>query len=296
MAAADRGDLLFRRMLLWSGIVHVLALLGSAVWTGILRPPLSATAPVTVVNLVGGAQFERLAAPARKAAEAERPPAAPPPSRKSAPKPAPREHAAPAPRKAKEPAPPALVPSRDAMPPPDPGAAVTERIRQLRAERTGSDRIRELAREAGREKEYRQAIGSIRDRAAHRVDLTKVQAAQRGAPAAGAPGAAGTARATPEQLRYFRELDERVRENWTFAGGGGQASARLKVQIRITIERDGTVSGVRMEQTSGNSYFDDSVLRAIKKASPLPVPPEGLRGGEGYYEVGFRFFGEGGGR
>jgi len=69
----------------------------------------------------------------------------------------------------------------------------------------------------------------------------------------------------------------------------------LIVQLRIVIEQDGRVSLVRMEKTSGNSYFDDSVLRAINKASPLPIPPEQLRGGEDHYEVGFRFYSAGGG-
>jgi TonB family protein len=67
------------------------------------------------------------------------------------------------------------------------------------------------------------------------------------------------------------------------------------VELRIVIEKDGRVSGERIERGSGNPYFDDSVRRAIRKASPLPVPPEQLRGGEDHYEVGFRFHGGGAG-
>jgi colicin import membrane protein len=105
------------------------------------------------------------------------------------------------------------------------------------------------------------------------------------------PGAAGTARVPPEILAYARALDEKVRANWTVPELAQKEAGKLMVQVRITIEKDGRVSNVRMEKVSSNPYFDDSVRRAIQKASPLPIPPEQLRGGEDHYEVGFRFYG-----
>ncbi len=48
------------------------------------------------------------------------------------------------------------------------------------------------------------------------------------------------------------------------------------------------MTDVIVEASSGDKLFDEFVLRAIRNASPLPVPPEGLRGAEGDYEVGFR--------
>ncbi|NVL90332.1 MAG: TonB C-terminal domain-containing protein, partial [Desulfobacterales bacterium] len=41
------------------------------------------------------------------------------------------------------------------------------------------------------------------------------------------------------------------------------------------------------EKRSGNSYFDDSVFKAVRKSDPLPPLPEGYLGP--FYEVGFRF-------
>jgi len=107
----------------------------------------------------------------------------------------------------------------------------------------------------------------------------------------GMTGAPGTARVAPEILAYARALDEKVRANWTVPELAQKDVGSLIVQVRITIEKDGRVGNVRMEKVSGNPYFDDSVRRAIQKASPLPVPPAQLRGSEDYYEVGFRFFG-----
>ena len=98
----------------------------------------------------------------------------------------------------------------------------------------------------------------------------------------------------PAELReYFRRLEEAVREAWVLPEPVAREAGRLIVEMRIVIERDGRVSDTRIERSSGNSYFDESVRRAIRKASPLPVPPEQLRGGEDHYEVGFRFHGSG---
>ena len=37
--------------------------------------------------------------------------------------------------------------------------------------------------------------------------------------------------------------------------------------------RNGVLQNVRLERTSGNGNFDDSVMRAVQKASPVPAPP-----------------------
>jgi TonB family protein len=48
--------------------------------------------------------------------------------------------------------------------------------------------------------------------------------------------------------------------------------------ISVTINRDGTVSDYNVEKSSGNSYFDQTAIRAIKRASPLPpFPPSWLQ-------------------
>jgi colicin import membrane protein len=292
--AADSRDGLFRRMLLVSGAFHVGALVLSAAW-GDLPARHPRLPPVAVVDLVG-APARPQAPPARAPSPPQRAEPAPPPRAEPAPQPPPaaRKERAAAAVPAPQAAPPAVEPSAPVR---EPSAAnddaLAERIRRMREERTASDRIREAARMARQERELQQAIGGIRERVAHRVDLTAARPAPRGAAASrepmGAEGAAGTVRLSPEHMAYFRALDERIRSSWV---NPVKNTEDLMVVVAITIERDGRVSDVRMERTSGNPFFDDSVRRAIRKASPLPVPPEQLRGGESYYEVGFRFFGE----
>jgi TolA protein len=166
----------------------------------------------------------------------------------------------------------------------------------MREERASKRHVSEAVETIEREKAVRAAIKGIGERVAHRLDLSAAGAAAKTAgpkAPAGMPGATGTARVAPEILAYARALDEKVRANWTVPELSERVAKNLIVQVRITIEKDGKVSNVRMEKVSGNTYFDDSVERAIRKASPLPVPPEQLRGGEDHYEVGFRFYGGG---
>ncbi|HBO69476.1 MAG TPA: hypothetical protein DD658_04755 [Deltaproteobacteria bacterium] len=273
--AVDPMDRLMQRMLVLSAGLHLLGLLFGVAWAAWVYAP-ARFIPVAVVDLVGGADF-------------------------AAPKPSPplasaKEHSAPAPAAKAEPSrksTPAKVPSREA---PDTGS-LSERIRKMREEQSSSDRVREAVGTLRKEKAARSAVRQIGERVAHRVDLSGLRPAPRAKTPAGTGavigGAAGTSRVPPETLAYFRELDERIRSNWTVPELAPSDSRNLIVQIRITIEQDGKVSNVRMEKTSANSYFDDSVLRAIHKASPLPVPPEQLRGTEDHYEIGFRFFGGG---
>ncbi|RMG56725.1 MAG: cell envelope integrity protein TolA [Deltaproteobacteria bacterium] len=98
-----------------------------------------------------------------------------------------------------------------------------------------------------------------------------------------------TASIAPQIKAYLNRLDEAVRSAWVVPRALVDNREDLMVQVRITIETDGSVSSIVVERPSGNSLFDDSVIRAIQKASPLPVPPEELREGRDYYEVGFRF-------
>jgi TonB family protein len=165
----------------------------------------------------------------------------------------------------------------------------------MREERATSTQVREAVETIQREKAIKAAVRGIGERVAHRVDLSGVPPQSKGTarpPAAGGmPGAAGTVRVPPEILAYARALDEKVRANWTVPELAQKDAGKLMVQVRITIEKDGKVSNVRMEKVSGNPYFDDSVRRAIQKARPLPIPPEQLRGGEDHYDVGFRFYG-----
>lgn len=283
--AMDPMDRAMRRMIFLSAGLHLLGMVACAAWTAWHSPP-ARFIPVAVVDLVRGADFSpRHVSP--PAAAREEPPS-PPPAAPS------KKRPAAAPSRA-EPSPAVAVKKAPSREEPD-TLSLSERIRQLRERKASSERVREAVGMIRKQQEARTAVRRIGERVAHRVDLSGLRPEPKKASApAGASvgGAVAGRRVPPETLAYFHALDERIRENWTVPDLALSDSRSLIVRIRITIERDGTVTNVRMEKTSGNPYFDDSVLRAITKASPLPVPPEQLRGAEDHYEIGFRFFGGG---
>lgn len=271
----DPMDRAFRRMIAFSIGFH-LVLFGVMLTVSALRLGSQRHLSVAVVDLVGGpAVAPPPPAPAREKAREPEPPAREKEDRR---------------KEAGRKAPPPKA-AREAKPAPPERSVLAERIRKMREEAATRKEVRRTVEEMRREREVRTAVRGIQDRVARRIDLSGVRTPAAGVPAAVTGASAGERRVPPEQLAYFRLLDERIRANWTVPFLPPEETKSLMVQLRITIEKDGRVSSVWMEKGSGNTFFDDSVLRAIRKASPLPVPPEQLRGAEEVYEVGFRFFG-----
>lgn len=273
-------------MLALSGAAHLALLIVALVVATLSGTPLRLE-PVTVVDLVGGGEFRR------EAPMPQGPPPAPakkekaPPARKAG-----KAASSPPATKGKAPKKAAPVAAPDEFTAskrraPD-TSSVEERLRQMREARAGSDAVREAVRDRRREAAARAAVRSVGERVAHRIEAPPpIRSTARGA---GGGGAQGTVRLSPELRDYFRRLEEIVRNSW-IPPGHVRDAAKLVVELRIVIEKDGKVSEARIEKGSRNAYFDESVLRAIRKASLLPVPPEQLLGGEDHYEVGFRFHG-----
>ena len=61
----------------------------------------------------------------------------------------------------------------------------------------------------------------------------------------------------------------------------------LEAIVTFTIYADGHISDVNLEESSGNRYFDESVLRAIRKAAPFPPLPTSIN--KKSIEIGIRF-------
>ena len=271
-----------RTMLALSGAAHLVLAIAALVGPPLFGTPLRLE-PVAVVDLIGGGEFRQEASmplgPTPAAREIEKPvhkdrtASTPPPARS---------------RKGAKAAPDAFAPSKRQS---ADVASLTERLRKMREARVGSEAVRGAVEERRSEAAARAAVRGVGERVAHRIEAPPpARSGARGA-GGGGGGAQGTVRLSPELRDYFRRLEESVRNSWVLPGALVRDAAKLVVELRIVIEKDGRVSEERIERGSGNPYFDDSVRRAIRKASPLPVPPEQLRGGEDHYEVGFRFHG-----
>ncbi len=77
----------------------------------------------------------------------------------------------------------------------------------------------------------------------------------------------------PEFLLYYKTVQDQIKKAWTFTGGSNDLTAT----VNFAIGADGTLTGLKIGTSSNDSAFDDSVLRAIRRAAPFPAPPEKFR-------------------
>jgi len=73
-------------------------------------------------------------------------------------------------------------------------------------------------------------------------------------------------------------------------GGLTKGKASLVTTIIIVIERDGKIQKSWFEKKSGNTLYDQSAMRAIKKADPLPPIPKEFS--DNTFEFGIHFYPE----
>ena len=254
-----------------SGAFHVVCAL---VFTAAsMYQPQIRILPVTVVDLVGGGEIMK--APQKTPAAKVDPPA---------------DKNDPPDKKVVEKDPPKVEEKKAPEVDPNSLAQVSDRVSRMRQERENADSVRKAIETRRREAAAREAVRGVKERMGRRIESPS-PASQ--AQASGTGGSQGAMRISPEMMEFFRLLEERIRESWILPDALAPNTSGLMVEVRITIEKDGRVSSTTIERGSGSVYFDESVRRAIGRASPLPIPPERLRGGEDHYEVGFRFHGTG---
>ena len=104
----------------------------------------------------------------------------------------------------------------------------------------------------------------------------------------GATARSGASKKALELLDiYNAEIWHRIQKNWAFSEEMVRGRTDLEATIIVKIMTEGEIRDIWFEKRSGNSYFDDSVFKAVKKSDPLPPLPEGYLGS--FYDVGFRF-------
>jgi len=99
-----------------------------------------------------------------------------------------------------------------------------------------------------------------------------------------APGGGGT---LGEKNLYFSVVRNKVMQGWVIPENLIEDVYSLEAIVTFTIYKDGHISDVQLEESSGNKYFDESVLRAVRKAAPFPPLPANIR--QKSIEIGIRF-------
>jgi colicin import membrane protein len=85
---------------------------------------------------------------------------------------------------------------------------------------------------------------------------------------------------------YDSAIWSRIYRNWSVPPEL-KPKGNVETIIEIKIMRDGSLAYVRFEKRSGNAYFDDSAMKAVKKSAPFPPLPEGYS--DNSLERGIRF-------
>ncbi|MDD3642334.1 MAG: TonB family protein [Candidatus Krumholzibacteria bacterium] len=84
---------------------------------------------------------------------------------------------------------------------------------------------------------------------------------------------------------YLTAIERKVSENW-FSSHSGRGEG-VSCVVYFQLGRGGQVSGLRVEQSSGNPHFDRQALRAIQSAEPFPPLPRAF--GEAWLGIHFTF-------
>lgn len=91
-------------------------------------------------------------------------------------------------------------------------------------------------------------------------------------PASGGGGGGDMLRGLPFIL-YTQQVKQRVKQSWIVA----EHKSGLTAVVRFGILANGEVVEVELAERSGDTVFDESAIRAVRKASPLPPPPAAYR-------------------
>ncbi|HEV3278778.1 MAG TPA: TonB family protein [Terriglobia bacterium] len=77
---------------------------------------------------------------------------------------------------------------------------------------------------------------------------------------------------------YVSAVRSRVSSNWLLSTISPTLTLAPRVFVEFTIQRDGTISGIRLAQSSGIPDVDRSALRAVEASSPLGALPSDFSG------------------
>ena len=88
---------------------------------------------------------------------------------------------------------------------------------------------------------------------------------------------------------YVEAIRRRIAQNWmqSTIDPAARASRTIRATATFTISRDGSVKDIRIVESSRNSSFDNSGLRALYDSNPMPPLPADYSGS--YVSVTFDF-------
>jgi TonB family protein len=93
--------------------------------------------------------------------------------------------------------------------------------------------------------------------------------------------------ADEKMKEYYSRIWAKIKGAWTIPENLSKEVVDLEAILVVIIERDGAIRKWWFEKKSGHAAYDQTVIRAIMKADPLPPIPKDLS--ENTIEIGLRF-------
>jgi TonB family protein len=122
------------------------------------------------------------------------------------------------------------------------------------------------------EQDYVDVLEQLRAEAGDPEPQPNAEPAEQTGPIASA-GVPGGQPVSGEVAAWMRDARVHIRRNWAVPPGFRTES--LVTEVEVELDAAGNVQGEpRLTRRSGNPWYDDGVVRGVKKASPLPAPPE----------------------
>lgn len=87
-------------------------------------------------------------------------------------------------------------------------------------------------------------------------------------------GEEGSTEAT-ELILYYNQVRQKISKEWVIIKS--EFAGALVSRIVVRIDVNGNIIDANTKLSSGDGSFDESAMRAVKKAVPFPVPPVALR-------------------
>lgn len=99
----------------------------------------------------------------------------------------------------------------------------------------------------------------------------------------------GDAEEAAEGERYLALVQRRIQSHYTVPSTiPDEERIRLRAVVTIRVESNGVISDFEITKSSGNGSFDAALESAVRKASPLPPPPDHLRSTMRALPINFR--------
>lgn len=78
-------------------------------------------------------------------------------------------------------------------------------------------------------------------------------------------------------IGYFSNIRQAVELVWVYPSEAARKGIQGVVNVEFTIERDGSVSRVKVLKSSHSALLDDAIVQALREASPFPPLPETIK-------------------